>query len=184
MRWKNDAHRYSSPSIALHWAMVVLVVGAYASAELREAFAHGSAQRVGLMSAHALAGLAVFVLVFARLALRAGPRPGIVPAPSRLQAILAVAMHVLLYAFMVAMPLLGWLLVSAEGTDVAFGAFRLPPLVAPDRALAELAEDLHEGIATIGYALVGGHAGAALVHHYLMHDDALRRMLPWRAKRR
>ena len=57
MRWKNDPHRYSSASIALHWTMVVLVVGAYASAELREAFAHGSAQRAWLMSAHAFAGL-------------------------------------------------------------------------------------------------------------------------------
>ncbi|HEY6943307.1 cytochrome b [Dokdonella sp.] len=184
MRWKNDPHRYSSASIALHWAMVVLVVGAYASAELREAFAHGSAQRAWLMSAHAFAGLAVFVLVFARLALRAGPRPAIVPAPSRLQSILAAAMHVLLYAFMVAMPLIGWLLVSAEGTDVGFGAFRLLPLVAPDHALADFAEDLHEGIANVGYALVGGHAGAALVHHYLRHDDTLRRMLPWRTKQR
>ena len=86
MRWKNDTHHYSSASIALHWAMVLLVVAAYATAESRELFAHGSPQRAGLATAHAFAGLAVFVLVFARLALRDGPRPAIVPAPSRLQA--------------------------------------------------------------------------------------------------
>jgi cytochrome b561 len=184
MRWKNDAHHYSSPSIAMHWAMAVLVVAAYATAESRELFAHGSAQRAWLATAHAFAGMSVFVLVFARLALRAGPRPAIVPAPSRLQARLAVAMHVLLYAFLVSMPLLGWLLVSAEGTSIAFGAFRLPALVAPDHALAEIVEEIHGSIASVGYALVGGHAAAALAHHYLLRDDALLRMLPRRARRR
>jgi len=184
MRWKNDTHHYSSASIALHWAMVLLVVAAYATAESRELFAHGSLQRAGLATAHAFVGLAVFVLVFARLALRAGPRPAIVPAPSRLQTRLAIAMHVLLYAFLIAMPLLGWLLVSAEGTDVTLGAFRLPALVPRDPALAHVVEEIHEGVATVGYALVGGHAAAALAHHYLLRDDALVRMLPWRTRRR
>lgn len=184
MRWKNDSHHYSSPSIALHWTMVLLVIAAYATAESRELFAHGSPQRAGFATAHAFVGLTVFVLVFARLALRTGPRPAIVPAPSHLQARLAITMHVLLYAFLIAMPLLGWALVGAEGTEVALGGFRLPALVPRDPALAEIVEELHEGIATIGYALVGGHAAAALVHHYLLRDDVLVRMLPRRARRR
>jgi len=183
MYWKNETHHYSSPSIALHWAMVLLVVAAYATAESRELFAQDGPQRTGLATAHACAGLAVFVLVFARLALRTGPRPAIVPPPSRLQARLALTMHVLLYAFLIAMPLLGWLLASAEGTAITLGAFQLPALVPPDPALAEIAEEVHEGVATAGYALVGGHAGAALVHHYLLRDDTLVRMLPRRTRR-
>jgi len=141
VNWKNSPHRYSSASIVLHWIMAALVIGAYATAELRETFADGSTQQSLLASAHALIGLAVFVLVFARLALRSGPKPSITPAPSRVQAGLATAMHVTLYAFMIAMPLLGWLLVSADGTAVQLGGFQLPALVSPDHRLAEMAEE-------------------------------------------
>lgn len=183
MRWKNDPHHYSSPSIAMHWAMVLLVAVAYATALSRDLFAYGSPPRDGLASAHAFAGFCVFVIVFARLALRAGPRPAIVPAPPRPQERLEIALCVLLYAFLVAMPLLGWLLASAEGMRIAFGAFELPALVPPDPVLAKRARAWHEGAAAVGYALVGGHAAAALVHHYLLRDDALRRMLPRRRRR-
>ncbi|MGN6521404.1 MAG: cytochrome b [Dokdonella sp.] len=183
MRWQNDPHRYSSPSIAMHWAMVLLVVAAYATAESRDLFAQGSPQRDWLACAHAFAGFCAFVTVFARLALRAGPRPPIVPAPPRLPERFELALCVLLYAFLVAMPLLGWLLASAQGARIAFGPFELPALVPPDPALAQRAQAWHEGAASVGYALVGGHAGAALVHHWLLRDDALRRMLPRRRRR-
>jgi cytochrome b561 len=183
MRWQNDPHHYSSPSIAMHWAMVLLVVAAYATAHLRDLFAHGSLAHDGFASAHAFAGLCVFVIVFARLALRAGPRPAIVPAPPRLPERLEIVLYMLLYAFLVAMPLLGWLLASAQGARIGFGPFELPALVPPDAALAQRAQGWHEGAAAVGYALVGGHAGAALVHHWLLRDDALRRMLPRRRRR-
>ncbi|MBA8882736.1 cytochrome b [Dokdonella fugitiva] len=183
MRWKNDPHRYSSPTIALHWTMALLIVAAYASVASQALFAHDGPQRARLDAVHAFAGLCVFVTVFARLALRAGRRPAIVPPPSRLQARFALAMHVLLYAFLVAMPLLGWLLASARGTRIAFGAFELPPLVPADPALAGIAGTWHAGGAMVGYALVGGHAAAALAHHWLRRDDTLLRMLPRRRRR-
>ena len=53
------------------------------------------------------------------------------------------------------------------------------PKVVP-MALAERIEDIHGTLGTIGYYLVGLHAAAALYHHYFMHDDTLRRMLPGR----
>ena len=184
MNWKNSPHRYSTPSIALHWTMALLVAFAYATAELRDAFASDSHGRTVLTSLHAFIGLAVFVLVFGRLALRAGPKPTIAPALSRLQASLATAMHVTLYGFMISMPLLGWLLISAEGTSISLGAFHLPPLVSPDHRLAETTEEIHEILGTIGYGLVGVHAIAALLHHYLVRDDTLVRMLPKRRRQR
>ena len=56
----------------------------------------------------------------------------------------------------------------------------LPPLVAPDRDLARLIHDIHETVGIAGYWLIGLHALAALVHHYVVRDDTLRRMLPGR----
>lgn len=64
------------------------------------------------------------------------------------------------------MPLLCWLLLSAEGGHVAFAGIQFPGLLAPDKGLASLFEELHEARATIGYFLVELHATAALYHHY------------------
>jgi cytochrome b561 len=54
----------------------------------------------------------------------------------------------------------------------------LPPLLAPNRSLAKVLEDVHETVASVGYALIGLHAAAALFHHYVVRDNTLRRMLP------
>ncbi|MCC6212726.1 MAG: cytochrome b, partial [Burkholderiales bacterium] len=86
--------------------------------------------------------------------------------------------HVALYAFLIVMPLLGWLALSAKGRAIPFFGLQLPALIAPDRALGGRLEDVHEFIGTLGYLLIGLHALASLVHHYVMQDDTLRRMLP------
>ena len=57
--------------------------------------------------------------------------------------------------------------------------FDLP--VAPielDPGLAKPLRAWHARIANAGYALIGLHAAAALVHHYVLRDNALARVLP------
>jgi cytochrome b561 len=81
---------------------------------------------------------------------------------------------------MTLMPILGWVILSAEGDPIPFWGLELPPLTAPDKALAEEVEELHETIGNIGYFLIGGHAAAALLHHYVIKDNTLVRMLPRR----
>ncbi|WP_427990330.1 cation transporter dimerization domain-containing protein [Achromobacter sp.] len=56
----------------------------------------------------------------------------------------------------------------------------VPALVSPDKALADQVKELHETLATVGYFLVGLHAAAALLHHYVFRDNTLVRMLPGR----
>lgn len=84
------------------------------------------------------------------------------------------------YALMIGMPLGGWLILSAEGDPIPFFGLLLPPLTGPNDELAELVEEVHESVGEAGYVLIALHAAASLVHHYLLRDDTLRRMLPWR----
>ena len=74
-------------------------------------------------------------------------------------------------------PLGGWLILSAEGDPVPFFGLTLPPLVAPDKELAETIEEIHETAGTAGYWLIGLHAAGALFHHYVVRDNTLLRML-------
>lgn len=171
--------RFSLPVIALHWLTLVLLVLVYASAELREIFPKGSAGRAGLQNWHQVFGLLVFGLVWLRLLVRIFSRaPAIQPTPPRWQAQLASAVHVALYALMIALPLSGWLMLNADGKAVTWFGFELPTLVAASRPLARSIKEVHEAIASVGYALIGVHAAAALFHHYVLRDNTLRLMLP------
>ena len=76
------------------------------------------------------------------------------------------------------MPLLGWMVLSAKGRVVPVFGLELPALMAPNHTLAETLEELHETIGTIGYYLIGLHVLAALVHHFILRDKMVRRMLP------
>lgn len=173
--------RYGGLIIALHWFMLLLLAAIYATIELRELFPRGSDPREAMKAWHFMLGLSVLAFVAVRVVVRlTGPHPPIVPPPPRWQRLLAGAMHVALYAFMLLMPIAGWLILSAEGEAISFFGLPLPPLVAPDEALAERMEELHELGGTIGYILIGLHAAAALAHHYLIGDNVLRRMLPGR----
>jgi len=180
MSWKNTADRYGSLSVAMHWLMLVLLVGVYACINLADAFPKGSGARADLKTWHYMLGLCVFALVVLRLATRAisGPAPGIEPRVVRWQRRMAIVTHAALYLFMIVMPLLGWLTLSAEGDLIPFFGLQLPPLIDPDKSLAHSIKDIHETIGTIGYYLIGLHAVAALFHHYVMRDNTLTRMLP------
>ncbi|GIX35041.1 MAG: cytochrome b [Lysobacteraceae bacterium] len=171
--------RYPAVLVAIHWLTLVLVVLAYLSMEFRGVFPRGSEARAWMAFVHVSAGLSVLLLVLARIVVRLRTRMApISPAPGKALAIAAAAGHAALYLFMLAMPLLGWLIVSAEGKVPSLWGLPVPALIGPDRALAHQLEELHELGALVGYWLIGLHVAAALYHHHVRRDDTLRRMLP------
>ena len=171
--------RYSSLSITLHWAMVLLLIAVYACIELREYYPKGSDFREGLKMWHFMLGLTMLLLVLIRVVARVtSATPLITPDPPAWQTLIAKLTHLALYAFMIAMPIAGWVILSASGKAIPFYGLDLPALVGPSKALARQVKELHETVATIGYFLVGLHAVAALFHHYIVKDNTLRRMMP------
>lgn len=181
MTLSNTDERYGSLSIALHWLMLVLLVAVYATVELREFYPKGSDPREAMKTWHFMLGLSVLVLIAPRLLLRAvAPVPRITPTPAAWQALLAKLIHLALYAFMIGMPLAGWLMLSAAGKPIPFFGLELPALIGADKELAAQIKEVHETIGTVGYFLVGAHALAALFHHYVIRDNTLLRMLPGR----
>lgn len=178
MKLFNSAERYGALSITMHWLMLLLMIAVYASAELREFFPKGGL-RDNMKIWHNMLGMLVFMLVWLRLAISLiGPAPAVRPPMARWQARAAHWMHIALYALMILAPLLGWVLLSAEGKPVPFFGYELPTLMGPSDTVADFAEEIHEFLGSAGYLLIGAHALAALFHHYVMRDNTLLRMLP------
>lgn len=170
--------RYSTASIMLHWLMLLVIIGVFAAMELREYFPRGSDPRNMLKSWHFTLGLTLFALVWLRIAARL-----LTPSPAPLaepmwRSLPARAVHMVLYALMIATPLAGWALLSAEGDTIPFYGLELPALIGPDKAWAEQIEDLHVLGGDILFWLIAAHAAAALAHHYVLKDRLLLRMMP------
>jgi len=167
--------------MALHWLMLLLSVAVYASMGLKGLFPTGSASREAMATWHSMLGLAVFVLVWLRLAVRlCGPTPAIAPASPAWQHAVAAGMHVALYALMIGVPVLGWLTLSAKGKLVPFFGVAFPAVMGTHKDTAQQLKDLHETCGAVGYGLIACHVVAALWHHYVTRDNALQLMLPRR----
>ena len=170
-----NANRYSPMSIGLHWLMLLLIAAVYATIELKGNFPKGSEPRELLKHWHFMLGLSVFALVWLRLLARwIKPVANLPGWPERF----ARMMHLALYALMIGLPLLGWLTLSAAGKPIPFFGLELPALVPVNAERAGQYKELHELLGQAGYWLIGLHAAAALLHHYVLRDDTLRRMLP------
>lgn len=173
----NHNQRYTKPIIFLHWFTVLLMIAVYATIELRVIYPKGTEPREFLKALHFMFGLAVLVTVVLRAYFRVtSTAPKIVPPPGRIATALAHFMHLILYIFMIALPIAGWLMLSAAGKTIPFFGLELPPLIAENKALAKEIKQIHQTVGNIGYFLIAFHAAAALFHHYVMRDNAIKRM--------
>jgi cytochrome b561 len=131
-----------------------------------------------LYTAHKTFGALVLLLMLVRVFVRirrGAPAPE--PTLNRPQIIAAEAVHGLIYLLLLAVPLLGWLGVSAYGARGILGGFSLPEILGKDTLLAESILKYH-GLAAIALlGLIGVHLGAAFLHHVILKDGVVRRML-------
>ncbi|HMM55431.1 MAG TPA: cytochrome b [Candidatus Desulfobacillus sp.] len=185
MGLRNEAHRYGSAALWLHWAIVLLVIAALVFIELHGLYPKGSEAREAVKQIHFQLGMLVFLLMLARLAWRLGnPPPAIMPAPRPWEAFLSRLVHVFFYAALLALPLLGLASLQASGKPPAFLGLPLPALMTEDKALGKSLKGAHELIGNIVIWLIVLHVVAGFWHHIVRRDDTLLRMLPaWLARR-
>lgn len=182
--------RYDSVAMLLHWAIALLILGDFALAESFARFNPGDTLYfTSAYDLHMAVGFCVLLLSAARIAWRLTHLAPPLPEMAFPLRVLARVSHALLYVFMLAVPLSGWLVLSLrhQATSV-FGLFRwawpLPVIVTmshPNRViLHDALLPAHIWMSYAGMGLVGAHVLAALYHHFARRDDVLRRMLPRR----
>ncbi len=174
----SKATTYPQAIITLHWLTVLVIAGVFAAIEIRGYYPKGSDMRSLLTATHKSLGILVLLLTIVRIAIRSRTSaPTITPAPPAWQHAIASLTHLILYAALLAMPLLGWLMTSAGGHPIPFFGLSLPPLIGENKELGHTLEEVHEFIGNALYYIIGLHALAALVHHYVRKDNTLTRML-------
>lgn len=166
---------YPTALLAVHWLVAAAVLLAYVTggnpAKATSAF------DVFVSQVHVASGLSVAGLLLLRVPLRLllgapAPEPGL-----RWQLLAAKAAHVALYGLMVLVPLAGWAALARKNPNFLLFGWALP---LPDDSVTwvRLLGKAHEALGDVFIWVAGAHASAALLHHFVMRDDTLRRMLP------
>jgi len=175
MRLTNSKDRYGAVPQFLHWVVVALVITAWLLGQFIDDLPRGT------LSIHIALGLGVLVFLVARLAWRfADPPPE--PEPTVLGSWLDLAgrlAHYLMYLLLALVPIAGIVTQFARGDAVSiFGLYEIASPWVKDRAFARSVTEVHEILANALVILAGLHAVAALVHHWILRDRTLARMLP------
>ena len=173
--------RYGGVAIALHWTSAALVVGGLALG-LYMTGLDVSPAKLRYYAWHKWIGVTVFLTAAARLAWRAAvPPPPLPDTVPQWQRRAAAAVHRLLYALLIAIPISGWLYSSASGVQVVYlGVLPLPDPIGKDREAARWLLLVHRSLNFTLAAAVTVHVAAALWHRFVARDGVLARMLPRR----
>lgn len=174
----SSGKRFTVLQRSLHWLMAIciiamLFIGVGMVSTVMPKY-------VPLLATHKTLGIAILVLALIRLVVRlrngAPPLPADLPAPMKLGAHLS---HYALYALMIAMPLLGWAMLSAGAYPVVlYGNIRLPAIVPQSDALHTALWNAHYYLAFAFFALVLLHLAAALFHALVRRDGVFESMAP------
>lgn len=161
----------------LHWLMAALIIamlfiGIGMVATLAPIYGD-------LVALHRPLGVAILVLAVIRLGVRL--RRGAPPMPADLpwwQAAAAKASHLLLYALMIAMPLVGWGMLSAGGYPIVLHAgWHLPAILPHDNALQAVLRRAHHWLGLVFFATILLHIAAALFHGLSRRDGVFSSMI-------
>jgi cytochrome b561 len=169
--------RYGSTAIAFHWLMFVLVVCVGILGLLHDSWPK-STQRFWI-NIHALLGLLLWLLLFARLSWRIAHKPpAAVDSGGLLARRLASWVHVALYALLFVIPIIGIVTFVYHGRVFNFGLFSIDFGIASNRAIFHPTEEWHGYLAYALFGLAGAHALIALWHQFVLRDGLLARMWP------
>jgi cytochrome b561 len=166
--WRNAADSWGAVAKSFHWLLALLILGQLVLGQIAEQ-ARLSPLKLDLFVWHKSFGVTILLLVM-------------LPA---WETNLARTGHILLYVLMCVVPLTGWWV--SDTSRIPFKAFWLvpvPDLMQADKAMSELAADVHGILTKLLLLVVVIHIAAAVRHHFFLHNQILTRMLPWRSDTR
>jgi cytochrome b561 len=174
---RSDETRYDGVARLLHWSIAVLITIQFVIGWTMPDV-HRDTKPVGLIAWHLGVGATLIAVMALRIIWRLTHRP----PPDTLSPLLSAVSritHLLLYAALVIVPVLGWINASSRGWSVdLLGLVPYPGLVPTGSAFGHAMGGVHGVLAWVLFALIAVHVAAALFHRFVLRDQVMRRMLP------
>ncbi|MDY8108930.1 cytochrome b/b6 domain-containing protein [Fulvimarina sp. 2208YS6-2-32] len=187
--WRSAYTRYTNGAILLHWTIAFLILLNIAGGLLMTSDLLPKSVQFPTYQWHKTIGLLVLALTVARILWRVmNPPPAHAPTMPRAERLASHAVHLLFYGLMLAVPLIGWLVVSASSAVVPTHLFMLDALPWPNLPIrgvvAEATRETLEGIFEFSHkwlalsflALLALHVAGALKHRIVDQLPSFSRM--------
>ena len=176
---KNTSQQWGLVSQALHWGIALLMILTIALGLIGQELPL-SGEKIKLFVYHKSVGILVLALVLTRIYWKLSQlQPTAAQGITARQQKMAGIGHGVLYGLMLALPISGWLLNSAAGFPFKWmDLFVFPNIPGIDEPLKDLLVLVHLYLFYGFIAILAGHIGMALLHHFKLKDAVLTRMLP------
>lgn len=160
-------------SRVFHWISTLLLVVTWAFI-----FIYHNTDDSFYIGLHKAFGVSLLFWMLARVISRVTVKAPPAVAMPKWQDIIGKLTHFVLYALLIAMPIVGVLMSVYGGRAVdMFGLFEIPVFVTPDRGLARTFNDWHTDIIwPLILAFTAAHILAALYHQYIKKDKLMNRI--------
>jgi len=174
----NSPNHFGWISILLHWSMALALISMYFVGDYMVELDYYDTWYHKAPALHKATGVTLASLLIFRFIWNAVQAK---PASFESKKLLITAAklgHWALYLFIVLLAISGFLISTAKGKGIdVFGLFELPALLPDDKDRGELAGKVHALVGTVFISMVALHAVAALIHHFIIKDRTLKRML-------
>ena len=184
--WRSGKDHYGIVAIGFHWTIALAMIGLVVLGAWMVGLTYYDPWYNQSLALHKAIGLVVLALALAKFGWKiADARPGYGPEVKPCERMGATAMHWVLNALLIVLPVSGYLISTSEGAGIdMFGLFDVPALFGVSAEARDLAIDIHYYVAYGGIALVAIHIGASLKHTVIDKGSTLTRMVIPRVGRR
>jgi cytochrome b561 len=175
-----NQQKWNPLSQIFHWLMFIIIICMFVVAYIM-ADMEPSDLKWQLYMLHKSTGFLMFLLVFLRLGWRKISKIPDYPATMPNWQKKAAEINIwILYALIILMPLSGLAMSLFGGHDISVYNFFIIPAITKVAWLGDFFHEVHEFISSAIYGIVGLHIIAALYHHFIIKDNILKRMLPFK----
>jgi cytochrome b561 len=170
--------KFTLVSRLLHWSMAAMVIGQFF---LGIAMIAALVYYPLLLAVHRVLGIAILVFAVVRLVNRLTHHPpAFLKTMGPLERKVATWSERLMYALLVAQPLVGWAMLSAADSPVTLvGPLHLPGIAPHGIALYAVLRTAHTVLAYLLFATFTAHICAVTFHTVGLRDGLLNRMTIW-----
>lgn len=180
MQLENTERQWGIVQQTLHWTVVLAVAIQLIIGLNLWRMSPDDPQWEKTLPIHAGIGLTILALMLFRLYWRRSHAvPKLPDTLTPAEKALAHATHYGLYGLLIAMPIIGYFLVSSHGQPVPFFNAHLPALIGENKSLQYSLSGMHilGGLTLV--LLLSMHIFAALRHAWDLRDGVMERMVPF-----
>ena len=182
--WRSGKDHYGIVAMGFHWTIALAITGLVGLGAWMVGLTYYDPWYNDSLALHKAIGIVVLALAVAKFGWKLADRkPGFGPEVKPYERAGATAMHWVLNALMIVLPITGYLISTSEDAAIdMFGLYDLPALFDVSADARDFAIDIHYYVAYGGIALVALHIGASLKHHFIDRGSTLTRMLVPRSR--